>query len=434
MPNLILPVRTYVLNAGIVGVDFTFDVVSESAGLTSTTNLTAEADVLRNVYQTLVGQTSFNNNDIQVNADLTDSKTVTFVGTFPLGIRHPSSSSLSSEFSIEATNVFEGDIIQQFDMVSSFGITAAPVRIKSASKTLTGVFSKTQTPNLISSTDSSIDVVFNQTAYPFGLFVDTDPTTLVSRATSTVATDLFEGVFVNLTNKFNLTDGTEFIEGTNRKFTTAQISAITSNSTQIVDFVEIILNYEDIDLLVGEQIRIPPVLRWNSSGRDLNIIDYKNNNNHYKGKNVLMRLPSFEYNGMFTKKTVKIEINGLLRYFNQAMILGYLNYAPITMGKAVFNYDLGTVTQIGSAVLLQRGHINSFTLSGSTDQQSTTIEVDSGFYNYDRRVATRTNSASYNDYLSRASEFHGISYIEPNKDDVGQRILDKITWGADVVV
>lgn len=345
-------------------------------------------------------------------------------------------STLQNNFNIIFGHIFEGDIINQFDMSSSFGITATADKLREGQSSLQSKFIQPQTDsNIVAYVHSNLPGVLSiPKALPFGVIVDTDPTTLVGRATVNANTDLFEGVFVNMPMPFVLTDGTELVEGTNRKFTTAQLTAIAGNSTQIVDFVEIITNYRNPDLELEDQVRVPPVLRWNSSGRDLDIIDYKGNSNHYKGKNVLMRLPSFEYNGMFTKKTLKIEINGLLRYFNQAMILGYLDYAPVTMGKAIFDYDHGTVTQIDNAVLLLRGHVNSFTLSGTPDQQSTTIEVDSGFYDYDRRVATRANSESYENHMKRLGEMISSDVTDISPDLVGNNITQSVTWGADVVV
>lgn len=368
-----------------------------------------------------------------VNPNIVNDNIVSDI-TAVAGRIHSAESSLSSEFSISATNVFEGDIIQQFDMSASFGMTATPTKIIPSAGDLTTAFSQSQTATLISSVNSDLTASLNiPLSLPFGLFVDAS-TTLTTSIDSTVNADRFEGGFGDFVSRFVLTEESERIEGTNRKFTTAQLNAISSNSTQIVDFVEIIVRYKDITLELADQVPLPPVLRWNSSGRDLAFLDYKGNVHHYKGKNILMRLPSVEYNGMFTKKTVKIEINGLLRYFNTAMQLGYLDYAPVTMGKAIFNYDLGTLSQVGDAVLLMRGHVNSFTLGGTPDKQSTTIEIDSGFYNYDRRVSTRANSVSYQNHLDRLSEWTQLEVYDNDINQLGEKILPSVQWGADVVV
>lgn len=359
----------------------------------------------------------------------------TFVQTNVSEVTSNVTKNLSSEFSIAATNIFTGKIIPQFDMIATFGITATPTKIQPGAADLINTFVQPDaTVNLVSSVNldltSSLSIPLS---LPFGLFVDGDAT-LTTTVNATTNADRFEGVFVDMVSRFVTDMDTDYVEGTNRKFTAEQITAITSNQAQVVDFVEIIVNYQDIDLLVDSQVPIPPILRWNSSGRDLNIRDYKGNVHNYKGKNVLMRLPSIEYNGMFTKKTVKIEINGLLRYFNTAMQLGYLDYAPVTMGKVIYDYDQGTVSQVDDAVLLMRGHVNSFTLNGSPDKQSTTIEIDSGFYDYDRRVATRANSDSYTRHLERLRDATYTNITDSDIGAVGSKILKSVTWGADVVI
>jgi hypothetical protein len=242
----------------------------------------------------------------------------------------------------------------------------------------------------------------------------------------------------------------QFIDGTTRKFTTNQLTQIQQNTAVIVDFVEIYpvfsnpsLQYWDGEENVDDPRDYQPPLsvayRWNSSGRDLTMLNYLGESRFYKGKNVMMNLPTIEYNNIFNKKTTKITINGLLGFFQSTAHVKYFDGATVVFGKAVYSttnsvfapmvthsgqlLNLESV-QIDTGVLLQQGLVNNIIFAGDGFTQSIEFEVSHGLYDYDQSRMLQTNKNSYRSYLDRT----GLA-DDASGSRMGYNILEQIQWG-----
>jgi hypothetical protein len=370
---------------------------------------------------------------------------------------------LSSDGAFVFGVIFEGDIVESQNFTSEFSVDATGVRISEGVASLVNSPLRSrfainiQDVQQIFSYTVDADATFTQIAYPFTTFVDADAgltATFASLTEPTVVENANQNTFA-ATATLDVVE--EFIDGTTRKFTNNQIGVIASNRARIVDWVEIYPNFQDPDLpnattqdlldvidntATASDFQWPmqPVYRFNSSARDLDLVDYRGNTFNYKGKNVLFNLPSFNYDYIFNKKTMKVSLNGLLLHFQYAGVLERLNGARIVMGKAVFessNTTQGvssavageqlsmTMTQVDNAVLLMRGVVNSVIFSGNSSDNQTVMEISHGFYEFDKTVGVQPNRANYSAYLQRTG------YNDPNlaTSRMGVEVTDNVLWG-----
>lgn len=440
-----LPTRTFYFNVYKNSEDpnFEYDLVTEHANLTTTIGVSAEAEIVRISFNNVLAADAgiaFQPNTI---ARLTDNIVSTTEITSTPENRASVIKNLSSNFSIDAQDVYAGDLISGFLMQKSFAMSVTVNHIESVDATLNNRFRALPFPQVsaVRSIDQTLVADFAQRAYPYGIFYEGEAS-LGVQSTVDSEIDKLTGLIDNFRMTFGIRDDSEFVDGQVRKFTDDQLWFITNNQSYIVDLVEVYINYADTQLPVynsgddpdATQWPLSPVYRWNSSGRDLDIIDYKGNTHNYKGKNVMMSLPAISYNGLFNKSTVKIQLNGLLGFFQKAITLGYLDYAKVVLGKAVYGtFDsdnpslIGVTSQIDTSVVLLRGNVNNFVLSNNQSQQEITMEVTHGFYDYDLVNTVRTNSGNYRKYLEKINQ----SDVDDYK--LGTSITEKIYWGSNTV-
>jgi hypothetical protein len=362
---------------------------------------------------------------------------------------------LSNTMQFVLGTVFSGDIVEPQNFVSSFAVNAANIRVRDAEASfirspLRAVFQLTASPiQILADYTVALNSTATINARPFTNFVDADATVTANAGVFATA-ELAQPLSATTVTTAGLSAVIQFIDGTTRKFTTNQLTQIQQNTAVIVDFVEIYpvfsnpsLQYWDGEENVDDPRDYQPPLsvayRWNSSGRDLTMLNYLGESRFYKGKNVMMNLPTIEYNNIFNKKTTKITINGLLGFFQSTAHVKYFDGATVVFGKAVYSttnsvfapmvthsgqlLNLESV-QIDTGVLLQQGLVNNIIFAGDGFTQSIEFEVSHGLYDYDQSRMLQTNKNSYRSYLDRT----GLA-DDASGSRMGYNILEQIQWG-----
>lgn len=413
-----------------------------------------------------VGVTIFAEADLTVSSDL-HVRSFNLNSQFDLvdgiGQVFAADADLFVDSSIVATNVFEGDIVEPQTFTATTAMDVSGTRI------LEGVASLVNNPlrsentlivndeGIIYSYTVAFDTSFAIDARPFTNFVDADATLTVNSFNLTSSIVVEDADQNTLTATATLFVFDEFIDGTTRKFTNNQLSAIVSNRARVVDWIEIYPNFQDptlpnattqdiLDVLANTAVAsdfqwpMQPVYRFNSGARDLDMVDYTGNTFNYKGKNVMFTLPSFNYDSVFNKKTMKVSLNGLLLHFQYAAALERLNGARIVLGKAVFASSNTTngvssavsgerlnmdMNQVDGAVLLMRGIINNVIIAGNSTNNELVLEISHGFYDFDKNNGVQPNTANYQDYLEKT----GFNDPTVSTSRMGATVKDNVLWG-----